>query len=218
MLIDDEPHSNTLDTEAAMETEDVKIDYIEDEAILLSPCSPELFTDIDNDIRTSTPLMDIKQNDSDDIDFQQEREILSQIENIVSSQEEDEAFRIIPECIADVAANSSHCEISSALTKVLVDVDLVEQYRGIKRKLKLYPNSAMYLEEEDDICAKLQVKLVVEKADLKEKLANLSKKILKKNPGRLDLIPTEGVDKVIFDSIVDKLKTIDLLNPYFDIN
>ena len=113
--------------------------------------------------------------------------------------------------------NNGDNEITQALIEVLGEISLIDDYNVYKRKVSKYSHEEMYWDMFRDIIAQLEVKLVVAKMDTKEKLSNLSRKRLKNNFVSLDLIPTKGNDKVIFESFIKKLRCLKILKSYFNL-
>ena len=106
----------------------------------------------------------------------------------------------------DKKDRSSYSKLSKLLTKVLGDSEEILRYDGMRKKMKCGKGSSYICTEYKKVCVEVQVKVLVEKQEFKEKFRNLERKLLTKNEG-LTITPNFD-DKKVYDDILKSLSYI----------
>ena len=192
---------------------------------------------------TSTPkkTSNLKSTSNLDISFLEES-ILSvstsrNLENAISSDNEDDSvnepkcnndcidyegedniIQIIPESTKDIVPHTEGSVFGKSahiLINVLGECKLIADYNNLRRKIKSYPHENIYWDQYRTVVSKLEVKIIIAQDNLKTQLKEIQGKRLKNNYVSIDLIPTTGSDKKLFDAILEKLRFIQALKRMF---
>ena len=147
------------------------------------------------------------QTSLDDNDGDKVKDVEAFVPHEVIDAEHDNIYHLEPITTVDEPNQKYQTKTAKLLERVCGDSVLVREFDSKRRKLKLFPNSAMYRADYRKIIASVEIHIVNRYNDSKQKIKSLEREALRKSSGM-----NVSLDKSSeYNDLVKELKILQII-------